>query len=222
MNRKDGKRFIRLSGIVVIFALILAACAPSAPAGQSAVRLRSGIPTSSNPIPITGSTATPTPSPSATATTRPSPMATATRLPTQPPLSSGPAVMLGNKSGLGNFLVDSRGMTLYIFKNDTVGVSNCGPDCASAWPALAIKTGLTPTGGPGVTGKLGVTKRSDGTQQVTYNGWPLYYFSGDTQPGDSNGQGIGGLWFVAPLAAGQPAQPTLPPVYPTVVPGGGY
>jgi predicted lipoprotein with Yx(FWY)xxD motif len=113
-------------------------------------------------------------------------------------------------------------MTLYIFKNDTVGVSNCGADCASIWPPLTIQAGLTPTGGPGLTGRLGVFKRPGGSVQVTYNGWPLYYFSGDAHPGDTNGQGIGGLWLVAPLAASQAARPTLPPAYPTVVPGGGY
>jgi predicted lipoprotein with Yx(FWY)xxD motif len=201
----------------------LAACAP---AGQGAAPPRSRTPAVRNPIPITGSTATPAPTqttgPSATPTSRPSPTPTETMAPTQAPVSSGPAVMPDSKSGLGNFLVDSRGMTLYIFKSDTVGVSNCGADCASVWPPLTIKAGLTPTGGPGLTGRLGVFKRPGGAVQVTYNGWPLYYFSGDTQPGDTNGQGIGGLWFVAPLAGGQPAQPTLPPVYPTVVPGGGY
>ena len=132
--------------------------------------------------------------------------------------------MPGSKSGLGSLLVDSRGMTLYIFKNDTVVVSNCGVDCASAWPPLTVKAGLTPAGAPGVTGRLAVFKRSDGSEQVTYNGWPLYYYAGDTNPGDANGQGIGGLWFVAPLTASQPAQPTLPPIYPTMIPsgGGGY
>ena len=223
MNR-TYKRIARLSVLFVIFALSLTACAFTR---LGAVSISSGAPTASNPIRIRESTATPVPTqtltPSPTLTIIPSRTPTTTMAPTQPPVSSGPAVMLGiQKSGLGSFLVDSRGMTLYIFQSDTVGVSKCGADCASAWPPLAIKTGLTPTGGPGVTGRLGVLKRSDGSLQVTYDGWPLYYFSGDTNPGDTNGQGIGGLWFVAPLAAGQPARPTLQPAYPKVVPGGGY
>jgi predicted lipoprotein with Yx(FWY)xxD motif len=129
--------------------------------------------------------------------------------------------MLGSKSGLGSYLVDARGMTLYIFKSDTPGVSNCGAGCASAWPPLDIKAGLTPAGGSGVTGKLSVFKRSDGSVQVTYNGWPLYYFSGDTNPGDANGQGIAGLWFAAPLAVSQPPRPTFAPANPSMQSGGG-
>jgi predicted lipoprotein with Yx(FWY)xxD motif len=232
MNRTDEKKIIRLSVMLVVFALALAACSPATPAtstgaaGPGAARSRSGTPAARNPIPNTGSTATLLPPPGvATAasspTSSPSPSPTATMMPTQPPVSRGPAVMLGSKSGLGSFLVDARGMTLYIFKSDTTGVSNCGAGCASAWPPLDIKAGLTPAGGSGVTGKLDVFKRSDGSLQVTYNGWPLYYFSGDTNPGDTNGQGIGGLWFAAPLAGSQPPRPTFAPANPSMQSGGG-
>jgi len=81
-------------------------------------------------------------------------------------------------------------MTVYIFTNDVKdsGTSNCTGDCLVTWPALTVNAGDTPTGGPGVTGTLGtITRTDDGTIQVTYNGLPLYFFKGDSAPGDSNG-----------------------------------
>ncbi len=60
--------------------------------------------------------------------------------------------------------------------------------CLTKWPALTVPAGATATGGSGVTGKLGtITRADDGTLQVTYNGLPLYFFSGDSAPGDANG-----------------------------------
>jgi predicted lipoprotein with Yx(FWY)xxD motif len=100
-----------------------------------------------------------------------------------------------NTSALGNFLVDDKGMTLYTFKNDTSGVSNCNGGCATAWPPLSAQA--SPTAGTGVMGTFALIKRSDGTMQVTYNGMPLYYFSGDKAAGDTNGQGVAGVWAVA-------------------------
>lgn len=81
-------------------------------------------------------------------------------------------------------------MTVYIFTKDVKdsGTSNCTGNCLVTWPALTVDAGVTPTGGPGVTGTLGtITRADDGTLQVTYNGLPLYFFSGDAAPGDSNG-----------------------------------
>jgi predicted lipoprotein with Yx(FWY)xxD motif len=105
------------------------------------------------------------------------------------------AIGAKNTSALGNFLVDDKGMTLYTFKNDTAGVSNCNGSCATAWPPLAAQA--APTGGTGVAGAFALIKRADGSVQVTYNNMPLYYFSGDKAPGDTNGQGVAGVWAVA-------------------------
>jgi predicted lipoprotein with Yx(FWY)xxD motif len=92
---------------------------------------------------------------------------------------------------LGTVLVaGSNGMTVYTFTMDVKdsGASNCTGDCLVNWPALTVPAGVTPTGGPGVTGTLGsLTRVDDGTIQVTCNGLPLYFFVGDTAPGDSNG-----------------------------------
>jgi predicted lipoprotein with Yx(FWY)xxD motif len=100
-----------------------------------------------------------------------------------------------NNASLGSFLVDDKGMTLYIFKNDTPGASTCSGSCATNWPPLTAQ--VAPTGGTGVTGAFALITRSDGTQQVTYKGMPLYYFAGDKAAGDTKGQGVGGLWLVA-------------------------
>jgi predicted lipoprotein with Yx(FWY)xxD motif len=97
---------------------------------------------------------------------------------------------------LGPILTDADGMTLYLFTKDTNGVSACYGTCEEKWPPLVISQGQTPTAGPGVTGKLGTTVRKDGSIQVTYEGWPLYYWVDDTQPGDATGQGVGGVWYV--------------------------
>jgi predicted lipoprotein with Yx(FWY)xxD motif len=100
-------------------------------------------------------------------------------------------------SSLGTILVDSKGNTLYVFLQDTGDTSTCIGDCAASWPALIAKGAVKAGGGGGVDESLlGTSARDDGTMQVTYNGHPLYFFSGDQAPGDTNGQGIGDVWFV--------------------------
>lgn len=112
-------------------------------------------------------------------------------------------VMLGGSDELGPFLTDAAGMTLYIFTNDEPGVSNCSGDCAAAWPPLTVEEGENPTLAAGISGMLGVIEREDGTRQVTYNGWPLYYWMNDAAPGDATGQGRNDVWWVAaPPAVG--------------------
>jgi predicted lipoprotein with Yx(FWY)xxD motif len=74
--------------------------------------------------------------------------------------------------------------------------SNCYDQCAINWPPLLVAQGETPTAGDGVTGKLDVIDRTDGTKQVAYNGMPLYYWFKDVVPGDATGQNVGSVWFV--------------------------
>ncbi len=96
-------------------------------------------------------------------------------------------------SKLGSILVDGRGMTLYMFTKDSRNTSACSGQCLAAWPALKG----VPTAGTGVNGSLlGSFKRTDGATQATYNGWPLYYWSGDRAAGDVNGQNVQSVWFV--------------------------
>lgn len=108
---------------------------------------------------------------------------------------SGAVVQVGSTS-LGDVLVDQAGMTLYMFDKDTQGSpSTCYDQCASAWPPLL--TDGSPSAGTGADdGKLGTAERTDGTTQVTYDGWPLYYWAQDAKPGDVNGQGVNGVWWV--------------------------
>jgi predicted lipoprotein with Yx(FWY)xxD motif len=111
--------------------------------------------------------------------------------------SGGPATtptLLSQTVGTnGTLLVaGSNQMTVYEFDQDVAnsGTSACTAtdDCITTWPALTSPAGSTPTGGPGVSGKLGTITRADsGALQVTYNGVPLYFFSGDAAVGDSNG-----------------------------------
>jgi len=99
-------------------------------------------------------------------------------------------------SPLGSILVAQNGMTLYMFARDQGGQSACSGACAKFWPPY---TG-TPKAGSGLTASLlGSTMRTDGSTQVTYDGHPLYTYSGDPSPGDTNGQGVstfGALWWV--------------------------
>jgi predicted lipoprotein with Yx(FWY)xxD motif len=98
---------------------------------------------------------------------------------------------------LGTILTTYDGYTLYTFDNDTEGVSNCTGDCATTWPPLPVAG--EPTGGAGVTGTLDTITRDDGSTQVTYDGKPLYMYSGDSAPGDTNGDGFNGIWHVVSL-----------------------
>jgi len=102
------------------------------------------------------------------------------------------------KGKLGRFIVDARGMTLYLFEKDKNGKSACSGQCAMFWPPYM--TSGKATAGKGVKASMiGTTKRNGGGTQVTYNGHPLYRFSQDKKPGQTNGEGsraFGAEWYV--------------------------
>lgn len=104
-------------------------------------------------------------------------------------------VDLQNNSTLGNYLVDGNGKTLYFFTKDVAGESQCTGGCLNDWPVYYAPD-LQPASGVSA-GDFAVITRSDGSQQTTYKGWPLYYYSGDANPGDVNGEAVGGVWYVA-------------------------
>ena len=105
--------------------------------------------------------------------------------------AGGSVVMTATVGSNGTLVVaSSNGMTVYTFDKDVAnsGTSACSGGCLTKWPALTVPAGSTPTAATGITGKLGtITRTDDGTLQVTYNGKPLYFFSGDKAAGDSNG-----------------------------------
>jgi predicted lipoprotein with Yx(FWY)xxD motif len=121
-----------------------------------------------------------------------------------PPSASAPTtggLTIATGTGApGTYLVGPDGKTLYTFTNDQQGdgKSTCNGDCATNWPPLVAEGGATPTAGDGVdAAKFGTATRDDGSVQITYDGWPLYYFAADTAAGQTTGEGVGGKWFVA-------------------------
>jgi len=94
----------------------------------------------------------------------------------------------------GNVLVDDHGMTLYRFTPDQPNTSLCYGGCAQDWPPVIVDA-IPATQDPALGANLGIANRTDGSKQLTYLGAPLYYYVDDVQPGDLNGQGIGGVWF---------------------------
>jgi predicted lipoprotein with Yx(FWY)xxD motif len=159
------------------------------------------------------SSASSTSAASGTTTTGPTPTATASAAP-GPTTSAAPgsttsgstasASTLALKTATGSagiWLTDSAGRTLYLYTHDKGSTSECYGACAKAWPPLTTTGAVTITGKYTVPKDLGVTTRTDGTKQVTYGGHPLYYYAGDTAPGQTNGQGVGKVWFlIGPIA----------------------
>ena len=96
------------------------------------------------------------------------------------------------ETSLGEVVVGPEGMTLYGFTVDDPRMSNCYDDCAQVWPPLS---GDTPVGDGLDAALFSTTERDDGTTQLVMSEWPLYYFAGDSAPGDVNGQGVEGVWF---------------------------
>jgi predicted lipoprotein with Yx(FWY)xxD motif len=129
--------------------------------------------------------------------------------------ASGSELKTKNVSGT-TVLANSEGFTLYSFAPDSSTASKCTGGCATIWPP---ENGPA-TAGSGVTGKLGTITRADGSSQATYNGHPLYTYTADTGPGQTNGNGIntfGGVWHVVPVSGTAPTPSGSP-----TSGGGGY
>jgi predicted lipoprotein with Yx(FWY)xxD motif len=123
--------------------------------------------------------------------------------------SSSVALVKTASSSLGTILVNSQGMTLYHLSGEQDGKFICtGSACLGVWHPLIAPSSGTPSG---EVSALGTVKRPEGTLQVTYKGTPLYTFTQDKQPGETNGQGIKdvGTWSaVTTSSAGAPAAST--------------
>lgn len=137
-------------------------------------------------------TATTAASPAASASMSGSPAATASGA----PMIGAKTVLTVRKTKIGFVLATSAGLTVYWFSHDVKGSgkSACTGGCLTSWPAV---TGQ-PAAAAGVTlsGKLGTITRPGGVVQATYNGYPLYTYAADMSPGQTTGNGVGGVWHV--------------------------
>jgi predicted lipoprotein with Yx(FWY)xxD motif len=104
----------------------------------------------------------------------------------------GLAVMLAD-SDLGQILVDGDGNTLYLFANDPPDTVTCTGGCASTWPPMPAPDDLQV--GDGLDDSMFSSVAGEAGPQLSFNGHPLYYYGGDSAAGDTNGQGVGGVWF---------------------------
>jgi predicted lipoprotein with Yx(FWY)xxD motif len=111
---------------------------------------------------------------------------------------AGPSVRTV-RTKLGRILVDAKGHTLYLYVKDRGTKSACSPRCARVWPPATVSG--TPTAGPGVeAAKLTTTRGADRRLQLVYNGHPLYTLTADVRPGQINGEGFLGTWYVVSAA----------------------
>ncbi len=138
-------------------------------------------------------------------------------------------VMIASTPQAGAFLTDQLGRTLYTFNQDSTGTSTCSGTCIATWPAFSANTIVAPS----VLKPSDFTPvtRADGAKQWAFMGKPLYYYTGDSGPGMTNGQGFINKWYVANVTGFLPAAPaTVPITQQTTIPamnygsggGGGY
>ncbi|MFC3198905.1 hypothetical protein ACFOET_14880 [Parapedobacter deserti] len=104
-------------------------------------------------------------------------------------------ILIQTDAAFGQVLTDSAGKVLYLFSRDANGNSSCAGNCLSLWPKYYSSHA---SGSEGIDGEdIGTITAADGSMQTTYKGWPLYYYANDGTPGEINGNGVGGNWFVA-------------------------
>jgi predicted lipoprotein with Yx(FWY)xxD motif len=174
-SRTAGRRMMGALAVTASMAVTMAACAtnndPGVPAGSGSQ--------SATTVAPAGAAA-----PAAAPTTTAAPKAT---------------VATATNATFGTIFVDASGKTLYTFDKDTSTASACTGGCASTWPALVLPAGVTaPVAGPGVTNLTAAARPDDATKmQVDWNGKPLYTYAADAAPGDTKGDGVGGIWHVA-------------------------
>lgn len=142
--------------------------------------------------------------------------------------SSAASVKAVKSAKYGTVLVAANGKTLYRYTIDSKGVNRCtrNATCAKYWPQLLVKAGVKPTAGAGLSASLlGTISAKNGMRQITYAGFPLYMFAGDSKAGQVNGQGFEKQWYVvntkgalvkAAVKGGTSGSPPAP------APGGGY
>ncbi len=119
------------------------------------------------------------------------PQNTAAPATTAPAAAAATPVKVANVGG-DTLMVDANGLTVYAFSPDTTTTSACNAGCDSNWPPVTV-AGTAPTTVSGLP--ITTLTRGDGATQLVVNGHPVYTFSGDSKPGDTNGEGVGGKWY---------------------------
>ncbi len=109
-------------------------------------------------------------------------------------MAAGDTPLIKHKEGVGNYLADGKGMTLYYFKKDQPDRNACVGPCLEKWLIYYSDQIKAPAGSDAKD--FGEFTRGDGKKQSTFKNWPLYYFAGDKAPGDTNGQGVKDVWYV--------------------------
>ncbi len=188
----NGRR-LPVVAVVMILAFGLSACGSSGSTSTSAPTT-SGAGSATTPTAASTTAPTATTASVATATEAATPMASPAAE-EGTPVSGSTTILVRDDPKYGKILTDSKGFTLYFFNKDADGKSVCNDQCAVNWPPLMANG--TPTAPDSVTGTLSLVTRDDGSQMVAYNGKPLYTYIKDTDPEDTYGQGVGGVWFIA-------------------------
>ena len=178
-------RRIMVGPLAAVLVVLATACGGKAPEPAQA-------PTVSGPSPAAGSPTAPAAAP-------------ATSVPPAASAPAPPAAVVTIKAtehpALGIILTDVDGRTLYLSTDDERRTSRCSGGCAEAFPP--VLTVGDPAAGEGISaGRLDTITRDDGTTQVTYNGWPLYYFAADKGPTETMGQNVGDVWFAVSIHGG--------------------
>jgi len=180
-------KFARITTILAILAIAILAVAACAPAPTP-------VPP---PPPPTAAPAVPTAVPPTAAPTT-----------AAAPAGKNAVVDVASNATLGKFIVDGAGMTLYMYPPDKKDVSVCYDACAQRWAPFLSDTGKVDSKSTDIkTALFSTVKRKEGTNQVAFNGWPLYYFVNDKKAGDTLGQGTGDIWWVMTPDGGITAAP---------------
>jgi predicted lipoprotein with Yx(FWY)xxD motif len=173
----DPRRSLVIPALIAI-AAIAAACSSGGGAATQA------------PVPSIEASAAPSMAASPSEAASPAESAAAS------PAAGGSGLALADNAK-GKIIVDGAGKTLYLFLNDEGGTPSCYDQCATNWPPLTATDAASVTVGAGLdASKVSVVDRTDGTKQVKYGEYPLYYFKNDAAAGDVNGQGLNSKWYV--------------------------
>lgn len=191
--------------ILTVLMLALAGCPPAAPAAPAATptpAVEVDTPTPEEPVePDETPDETPTPDEDVDETPTPDEDVETPEVDVTPEITPTDeitptvTVTVATSDEYGEYLTDKEGFALYLFTQDTPNTSTCTGNCAQRWPPLIVADEAMAGEGVDET-LLGTTTRDDGTLQVTYNGWPLYYFADDEAPGDTTGHEVGDVWYL--------------------------